>query len=130
MIVVDASILVDALSDDGERGRNARGLLRDAGSLAAPAHVDSETMSALRRRWLGGRITERRFAEAVDVLADLPVQRSPTARLLHRAFELRSNVTPFDACYVALAELRGVELWTRDERLARATGSRCAIRVL
>ena len=55
---------------------------------------------------------------------------TPQAHLLRRAFELRANVSAYDACYVALAERLDCELITADGRLAAAPGPRCAIRVL
>lgn len=65
-----------------------------------------------------------------SVLERLDIQRVPTLRMVRRAYELRANVTAYDATYVALAEALGCELLTADRRLAGATGPRCAIRVL
>lgn len=130
MIVVDASVLANALADDGPNGTEARRELRAADGLAAPDLVDVETVSVLRKRWLGRTISEERFAEATADLARLEFERVPTLRLMPRAFELRSNVTPYDACYVALAEALDGELLTADRRLANAAGPRCSIRVL
>lgn len=130
MIVVDASILANALADDGADGSLARGELRAAGDLAAPDLVDVETVSVLRKRWLQRTLTEQRMGAAVAHLVQLDFERVPTRQLVWRATELRANVTAYDACYVALAETLGCELLTADARLAAATGPRCAIRVL
>ena len=130
MIVVDASILANALADDQDDGDAARRELRAAGEVTAPDLVDVETISVLRKRWLRHALTEQRFGTAVAHLQRLDLERVPTLRLGWRAFELRANVSPYDACYVALAELVGCELITADGRLATATGPRCAIRVL
>ncbi len=130
MIVVDASVLANALADHEDDGVTARGHLRAAGDIAAPDLVDVETVSVLRKRWLRGTLTEQRFATAVAHLQQLDFERVPTLQLMPRAFELRTNVNAHDACYVALAERLGCELLTADGRLAAATGPRCPIRLL
>lgn len=130
MIVVDASVLANALADDGADGGLARGELRAAGDLAAPDLVDVETVSVLRKRRLQRTLTEQRMNAAVAHLVQLDFERVPTRQLVWRAIELRANVTAYDACYVALAETLGCELLTADARLAAATGPRCEIRVL
>lgn len=130
MIVVDASVLANVLADDGADGEAARAAVRGAGDLAAPDLVDVETVSVLRKRWLAQTLTARRFRTALDDLTSLPMGRYPTLALMGRAYELRANVTPYDAAYVALAEGLGCPLVTADERLARASGPRCTIQVV
>ena len=130
MIVVDASILANAIGDDGTDGRRARDEIRGAGYVAAPDLVDVETVAVLRKRWLGGTISERRFATAIRDLEAIDVDRYPTLRLMRRAYELRANVTAYDATCVALAEALGCDLLTGDRRVASAPGPRCAIRCL
>lgn len=130
MIVVDASVLANAIGDDEVAGREARDLLRGRQRLAAPDLVDVETTAVLRRRWLARAISTARFEQAVDDLGDFPLVRFPTLALMRRAFELRASVTPYDACYVALAEALGCPLYTADRRLARAPGPRCSVQVL
>ncbi|NLE81849.1 MAG: type II toxin-antitoxin system VapC family toxin [Rhodococcus sp.] len=130
MIVVDASVLANALGDDEEDGRNSRIALRDAGEFAAPDLIDVETVAVLRKRWLTRTMSDERFEAAVDDLQRLDFERVPTLRLMRRAYELRANVSSYDATYVALAEALDCELLTADRRLARAAGPRCAIRVL
>jgi predicted nucleic acid-binding protein len=127
VIVVDASVLANALGDDQVDGRIARDRLTRTGDLIAPDLVDVQTMSVLRRRWLAGDLTARRFSTAVDNLEDLDLTRFPTLPLMRRAYELRANVTPYDAAYVALAEQLGCPLVTADGRLARAPGIRCPV---
>ncbi|MEX1006871.1 MAG: type II toxin-antitoxin system VapC family toxin [Acidimicrobiia bacterium] len=129
-MVIDASILANVIGDDGADGRRARGEIRSAGDVAAPGLVDVETVAVLRKRWLEGTISDRRLATAVDDLEAIDVERYPTLPLMRRAYELRSNVTAYDATYVALAEILDCELLTADHRLANAPGPRCAIRVL
>jgi predicted nucleic acid-binding protein len=130
VIVVDASVLANVLGDDGADGHRAREQVRAAGELAAPDLVDVETVAVLRKRWLRGSMTDDRFSAAVDDLQDLDMDRYPVLRFMRRAWELRANVTPYDAVYVALAEVLGCELWTAGQRLASAPGAACVIRVL
>jgi len=130
VIVVDASILANVVGDDSVDGRRTRSEIRSAVDVAAPDLVDVETLAVLRKRWLAGTITDRRFAAAVGDLEAIDLDRYPTLRLMRRAYELRANVTAYDATYVALAEALDCELLTGDRRLANAPGSRCPIRVL
>jgi predicted nucleic acid-binding protein len=130
LIVIDASILANVIGDDGGDGHCARQEFRAADSVAAPDLVDVETTAVLRKRWLTGGITDQRFADAVTDLQDLDFDRYPTLQFMARAYDLRANVTAYDAAYVALAEELGCELLTADTRLAQAPGPRCAIRVL
>lgn len=130
MIVIDVSVLATVVGDDSSDGRRARQELRAAGQLAAPDLVDVETVAVLRKRWLAGDLSGRRFATAVDDLADLDVDRFPTLPFMRRAWELRASVTAYDAAYVALAETLDCELLTADRRLHQAHGPRCAIRLL
>lgn len=130
MIVIDASVLANAVGDDGEDGRAARDRLTAAGAASAPDLVDVETVAVLRKRWLAADITARRFRSAVDDLLMLPIARFPVAPLMIRAYELRANVTAYDASYIALAEGLDCLLVTADARLARAAGIRCTVEVL
>ncbi|MGU3643686.1 type II toxin-antitoxin system VapC family toxin [Microbacterium sp. C23T] len=130
MIVVDASVVANALADDGQDGHAARSRLLQADHLLAPDLIDVETMSVFRRRWLVGALTADRFAHAVGDLIALPVERVPMRSLISRAFDLRANVTPYDAMYVALAEGLGCALLTADRRLADSPGVRCEVEVL
>ncbi len=130
MIVVDASVLANVIGDDGNDGQRARNEIRGAGDVAAPDLVDVETVAVLRRRWLAGTISARRFATAIGDLQAIGFDRYPTLPLMRRAYELRANVTPYDATYVALAELLDCELLSGDQRLANAPGPRCSIRLL
>jgi predicted nucleic acid-binding protein len=119
VIVIDASVLAAALGDDGDAARKR---LRGQ-ELAAPEIVDLEVTSVWRRTLTD----ERRAALALTDLAELPLTRAPHRPLLPRCWQLRHNLTPYDAAYVALAEVLDVALVTADRRLARATGIRCAV---
>lgn len=128
MIVVDASVIVTALADDGPDGERHRARL--AGErLAAPHLLDVEVVSAWRRA-ARGALDERRMQLARDDLRSLPIRRVPHTPLLERCWELRANLTTYDAVYVALAELIDAPLVTLDARLADAPGPTCPIEVL
>ena len=130
MIVVDASVLANALADDGPDGAIARHRLTAVGELVAPDLIDVETTAVLRKRWIAGDLSDERFSEAISDLEDLDLTRYPTLALMRRAFELRSNVTAHDAAYVALAERLSCSLLTADQRLAAAPMVACAVEVL
>ena len=129
MIVVDASIIVTALADDGPDGDRVRARLRGE-RLVAPSVIDLEVMSAWRRLVAAGDVDERRARLALDDLGALRLQRASHAALLARCWDLRHNVTIYDAAYIALAELLATTLLTGDARLAAAPGARCSIEVL
>ncbi len=129
MIVVDASVLATALGDDGPDGDRARARLRGE-RLSAPELVDLEVASVLRRQVRGGEVDIRRAGLALADLAALPLRRAPHGPLLARCWELRDNLTVYDASYVALAEALDVTLLTGDGRLARAPGPRCRVETL
>jgi predicted nucleic acid-binding protein len=129
VIVVDASILATALGDDGPDGDGARERLRGE-RLAAPELVDLEVLSVWRRQARQGKLDARRAQLALADLASVPLRRAQHRPLLARCWELRDNLTIYDAVYVALAEALDVTLHTGDGRLARASGLRCRIEVL
>lgn len=129
MIVVDASIVVTALADDGADGDRVRE--RFSGQrLAAPHVIDLEVVSAWRRMTAAGDLDDRRVQLALEDFADLRLERAPHGPLLARCWELRNNLTVYDAAYIALAELLTTKLVTGDTRLAEAPGTRCEVEVL
>lgn len=129
MIVVDASVLAPALADDGIDGDRVRERLRGE-QLVAPELVDLEILSTLRRAVRGGRLDERRWGQALDDLAALPLRRVSHLALLSRVWELRDNLTAYDAAYVALAEALDALLVTADGAMKKANGIRCEVEVL
>jgi predicted nucleic acid-binding protein len=129
VLVVDASVLAVALADDGADGDAARARLRGE-SLVAPELLDLEVVSVLRGQMISGSLDARRADLALDDLSAIPLKRAPHLPLLQRCWELRENLTTYDASYVALAEALDVVLLTGDRRLARAPGARCQIEVL
>lgn len=128
MIVVDASVIVDALVN-GETGRAARARLSGT-ELSAPDILDVEVASALRGLWLTGRLDDLRLDRAVDDLSRLRVERYQSAMLVRRSLQHRANLTTYDATYVALAEALSCPLVTRDRRIATAPRLRCSVEVL
>jgi predicted nucleic acid-binding protein len=129
VIVVDASVLAPALADDGADGDRVRERLRGE-QLVAPELVDLEVLSTLRRAARGGHLDERRSGQALDDLAALPLRRVSHRALLPRVWELRDNLTAYDAAYVALAEALNALLVTADGAMEKASGVRCEVEVL
>ena len=125
--VVDATVVTSALIDVGPEGAWAAEQLA-RGPLAAPHHMPGEVANVLRRAVLHGDVSQGLAALALEDLLDLRIELFPFAPFTQRAWELRDNVTPYDAWYVALAESLGVPLVTLDARLGRAPGCRCAFR--
>jgi predicted nucleic acid-binding protein len=128
VIVADASVLAVALADDGPDGDRARARLRGE-RLVLPELADLEVASVLRRQLRAGALDARRASLALNDLAALPGRRAPHRPLLARCWELRDNLTLYDAAYVALAEAMDATLLTGDRRLARASGMRCSIEI-
>lgn len=118
-----------AIADDGGDGARARTRLRGEELLAAPHLVDVEVTSVLRRSVHAGNVTRQRARQALQDLTDLGIERVAHITLLPRVWELRDSYTPYDACYVALAELFRAPLLTYDARMAGGSGARCAFEV-
>lgn len=125
MVVVDASVLVNALLINGA----ARARLADA-NLQAPDLIDAEVLSVLRQLVLAGRLTEQHALSALTTSQQLGLRRHASRHLWPRAWELRSNLTAYDALYVALAERLGATLLTADARAARAPDLQCSVEVM
>lgn len=96
----------------------------------APDLIDLEVTSVLRKQVKRGALDLRRASLALDDLMDLSMQRVPALQLIARCWALRDNLTPYDAAYVALAELFEVPLVTGDRRLAKAPGLGCHVELL
>lgn len=129
MLVVDASVLAVAIADGGADGDVCRAALEDD-RLAAPDLLRLEVMSVFRRQAASGALTALQASNALQDLLDFPIVVYPTAPLLVRCWELRHNVGPYDAAYVALAETIDCVLLTSDARLASAPGVRCQVELL
>lgn len=127
-VVVDASALVAALVDGGPDGQWAAAAL-DGERLVAPHLMPVEAANILRRAALAGTISADTATLAHDDLVQLPVDLFPYEPHAPRVWELRANLTAYDAWYVALAETLGIALVTLDARVARAAGPRCEFRL-
>lgn len=118
MIVIDASALIELLLQTPSAKSVEDQLFRDRQTLHAPHLLDVEVAQVIRRYVLSGDISEQTGATALVDLADFPIQRYAHTVLLNRIWELRSNVTAYDATYVALAEALDATFLTRDRKLA------------
>ncbi len=125
MIVVDASAAVAALLNAGP----ARQALAEQ-QLHAPHLIDAEVASGLRRKVIAKEIPADAGWNALDTLRRLGMTRYPGFSLLDRVWELRENLSAYDATYIALAERLACGLLTADARLSRAPGVRCPVTVL
>ena len=126
-VVVDASAVVAALAGGGTAGEWAEmELVRE--DLAAPHLMPAEVANILRRSVLAGTLTADAASLAHNDLLDLSVALFPYEATAGRAWELRSNLSAYDAWYVALAESLDADLVTLDQRLAAAPGPRCTFR--
>lgn len=125
-VVCDASTIVAMLIDAGSAGTWATDQL--AGRvLLAPTLMPYEAANILRRQEIAGVVGPDQSAQAHADLMDLAVEQWPYVTVSARAWELRLNLSIYDATYVALAELTESTLVTMDRRIGRAPGPRCVI---
>ena len=130
MIVLDASVVIEILlqSDDGFHIQER--VLDEAEDPHAPHLLDVEVAQIVRRYSMRGEIAPERGRQMLEDLAVFPIERHGHTLLLPRIWELRSNLTAYDAAYVALAEALGAPLLTRDGGLAAAAGLRAAVQLV
>src|SRR5690606_741397 len=119
-IVVDASVAIDWLLGAGPPSAPQQ-------VLHAPALIDYEVASVLRRLTLAGALPANRGRDALELWCQLDITRHPADLLLPRMWQLRNNLSAYDAAYVALAEALGLPLATADRRLAVAAAAHCDI---
>lgn len=126
--VLDASVAITALTQSASPAAD----LLSAGDaiFQVPSIFDAEVLSALRGLVRGRKFDQTAATNLIVDLMVLPVDRWHMSPLLPRMWELRDNLTPYDAAYVALAELTGATLVTGDERIATAPGPRCDIQII
>jgi predicted nucleic acid-binding protein len=127
VIVVDASALLEVLLRTSAAKAVEDRLFAPRQTLHAPHLLDVEVAQVVRRYAASGEIDGERGRMALADLADLPLRRYPHDFLLPRIWDLRNNLTAYDAAYVALAEALDAPLLTRDRRLAAAAGHRARI---
>lgn len=127
-MVCDASAIVTVLLDSGVAGTWLADRLADV-ELYAPALLPFECSNVVRRHELGGVISADQAAQAHADLVDLPVVLFPYEVVARRVWELRRNLTSYDAAYVAVAELLDAPLITLDRRLAGAPAIDCSVEI-
>lgn len=130
MIVADASVVLEVLLRTRVAPQIEERIFSPGETLHAPHILDLEVAQVLRRYCVSGAMKTERGLEALVDLADLPITRYPHDIFLPRIWELRHNMTAYDAVYVALAETLSASLLTRDTRLASASGHEAAIVLL
>lgn len=126
MTVVDAAWVVEALAGPEKIDIDAL----SPEELSAPSMIRAEVASALRAKVGSNRMTASAAAASLRTCLDLELDLHPIEPHLERIWDLRHNVTPYDAWYVALAEALDAPLLTTDARLSRAPGIRCEVRVV
>lgn len=130
MIVIDASALMTVLLRTADAFTLTDRIFDPKETLHAPHLLDLEIAQVTRRYFLSGELDERRGAEVLQDLADLRLTRYPHAMFLPRIWELRDNLTAYDAAYIALAEALEAPLLTRDKKLAKAPGNRATVELV
>ncbi|HET6627977.1 MAG TPA: type II toxin-antitoxin system VapC family toxin [Nocardioidaceae bacterium] len=130
LAVIDASVLTAFYAADDPRRSAVADRLAVGDALFAPAHLDAEVLSALRGMAKHRPALRSAVPTALRHLAGFPIRRMPLAPLLQRMWELRENVTAYDAAYIALAERLDGPLVTSDSRLAASSGPRCTFDVI
>jgi predicted nucleic acid-binding protein len=130
VIVLDASATAFALLDEGGTGDRCRTALQVDSQWLVPEHWLIEVLSVIRGNLLGGKIKPEHAAEAAAAVAEMDPFAVRTRLLAARIWELRSDLTTYDAAYVAAAERYRCALVTTDARLARAAGIQCTVNLI
>jgi predicted nucleic acid-binding protein len=130
LIVVDASAVIELLLRTPAAKSVETHLFASGQTLHAPHLLDIEVAQVIRKYAVKGEIDDERGRAALDDLANLRMQRYPHDFLLPRVWELRNNMTAYDAVYVALAEVLNAALLTRDARLANASGHQARVELV
>ncbi|HST56067.1 MAG TPA: type II toxin-antitoxin system VapC family toxin [Solirubrobacteraceae bacterium] len=129
-LVLDASALVQYLARGEQAEKVGRAILNGAGGLWAPHLIDAEIGHVLRRGVQRGELDAARARTALHELGELPLQRVAHGGLLLRAWEMRENLSFYDALYASLAERLDAVLITLDARIERAPGVRARVEVI
>ena len=130
MIVLDASVVVELLLRTPDASRIEARVFGAGEALHAPQLLDIEASHVLRRFTLAGDLSPAHAAAALDVLGVMPLVRHAHTVMLPRIWEIRGNLTAYDAAYVALAEGLDATLLTWDRRLGRAAGHTARVEVV
>jgi len=129
-MVVDASAVLEALLRTPAARAVEKRLFEPSQTLHAPHLLDVEVAQVIRRYAANGEIDAERGRMALSDLADFRLHRYPHDFLLPRVWDLRHNLTAYDAMYVALAEMLDAPLLTRDKRLVTALGHHARIELV
>lgn len=127
MIVLDASVVVELLSNGPLADSIRRALAGRSDSFIVPHLLDVEAMSALRHLAAAHRVDSHRSEQFLAALSALPAERYSHTPLLGRIWELRHNFTAYDAAYIALAEATDSILYTSDEKLGKGHGAQVVL---
>ena len=127
MIVMDASVVVELLTNGPLADSLSRDLAGHSDSFIVPHLLDVEVVSALRKLTAGQRIDSHRSEQLLMGLRALPAERYAHTPLLGRIWELRHNFTAYDAAYIALAEATNSVLYTSDEKLSKGHRARVVL---
>jgi predicted nucleic acid-binding protein len=130
VIVLDASAAVDWLVQTAAASHIESLIFSRNQSLHAPELLDLEVVQVLRRLVREGRLSASRAEQAIQDLLDMRITRYPHLVLLPRIWQLRHNLSAYDAAYIVLAEKLGATLLTRDARLASTPGHAATVKVV
>ena len=130
MIVLDASVVIEVLLNTPAGIQIAERFFDPDETIHAPHLLNVEVAQVLRRYARTGELDTARGLQALQDLIDFPLTQYPHDLFLVRIWELRHNVTAYDAAYIALAEALGALLLTRDAALASAPGNRARIELI
>lgn len=130
MIVVDSSIILEVLLRTKSAESIEKKIFSRGQTLHAPHLIDIEIAQVIRRYISAGELTPERGMQAIEDLIDVRITRYSHDIFLPRIWELRTNMTAYDAAYVALAEILDSPLLTRDAKLARSQGSMAKIQLI
>lgn len=130
MIVLDASAVLELLLRTPSAERLAERILAPHVTLHAPHLLDLEVAQVVRRFQRAGELIDERAGQVLADFRSLRIIRYPHEPLLQRVWDLRNNLTAYDAAYVALAEALDAPLLTRDRRLASAPGHAARVEVI
>jgi predicted nucleic acid-binding protein len=127
MIVLDASVVVELLTNGALADSIRNDLSGRDESFVVPHLIDVEVVSAIRRLAAGQRIDAHRSDQFLTGLAALPAERYPHTPLVGRMWELRHSFTAYDAAYIALAEAMNALLYTSDQKLCEGHRARVVL---